>query len=228
MALPTPSLHFSQPPFQFTERFEEFVKLNPDLINSSISRVSKRLDECNNFRYLHMPKGVIYPYASPAFITEEGVEELRKGTQLIANCYEDLAGRMKANPSLMEKLLPGLDEVNKEGFLKDHGYGKSLPIYRLDLAMTARGFQMMEINTGCPGGELDGGLIGRFFLDDERYFTFKNEGTGNDVWPYDKPHYLILNAAVGGTWGGRKGIDDTIFPQKYHIDYVRVFKRKEN
>jgi len=65
-----------------------------------------------------------------------------------------------------------------------------------------------------------------FFLDDEKYFTFKNEGTGNDVWPYDKPHYLILNAAIGGTWGGQKGIDDTIFPQKYHIDYVRVFKRK--
>ena len=65
-----------------------------------------------------------------------------------------------------------------------------------------------------------------FFLDDEKYFTFRNEGTGNDVWPYDKPHYLILNAAIGGTWGGRKGIDDTIFPQKYHIDYVRIFKLK--
>lgn len=39
-----------------------------------------------------------------------------------------------------------------------------------------------------------------FFLDDEKYFTFKNEGTGNDVWPYDKPHYLILNAAIGGNY----------------------------
>jgi beta-glucanase (GH16 family) len=66
-----------------------------------------------------------------------------------------------------------------------------------------------------------------FFLDDQKYFTFANEGTGNDVWPYDKPHYLILNAAIGGSWGGQKGIDDTIFPQKYCIDYVRVFKRVE-
>jgi len=64
-----------------------------------------------------------------------------------------------------------------------------------------------------------------FFLDDQKYFTFTNEGTGNDVWPYDKPHYLILNAAIGGSWGGQKGIDDAIFPQKYCIDYVRVFKR---
>ena len=31
---------------------------------------------------------------------------------------------------------------------------------------------------------------------------------------------------AGGSWGGQKGIDDTIFPQKYHIDCVRVFKRK--
>ena len=64
-----------------------------------------------------------------------------------------------------------------------------------------------------------------FFLDDQKYFTFENEGTGDDVWPFDKPHYLILNAAIGGSWGGQKGIDDTIFPQKYHIDYVRVYKR---
>jgi beta-glucanase (GH16 family) len=67
-----------------------------------------------------------------------------------------------------------------------------------------------------------------FFLGDEEYFTFKNEETGNAVWPYDKPHYLILNAAIGGTWGGQRGIDDTIFPQKYYIDYVRVFKRKKD
>ena len=65
-----------------------------------------------------------------------------------------------------------------------------------------------------------------FFLDDQKYFTFKDEGTGNDVWPYDKPHYLILNTAIGGAWGGQKGIDDTIFPQKYYIDYVRVFKQR--
>ena len=65
-----------------------------------------------------------------------------------------------------------------------------------------------------------------FFLDDEKYFTFNNEGTGNDAWPFNKPHYLILNAAIGGSWGGGKGIDDTIFPQKYYIDYVRVFRKR--
>jgi len=65
-----------------------------------------------------------------------------------------------------------------------------------------------------------------FFVDQTKYFTFKNEGTGNDAWPYDKEHYLILNAAYGGSWGGQKGVDDSILPQKYLIDYVRVYKSK--
>ena len=63
-----------------------------------------------------------------------------------------------------------------------------------------------------------------FFVDDQKYFSFANEGTGRDAWPYDQPHYLILNIAVGGAWGGQKGIDDGIFPQKMLIDYVRVYE----
>ena len=65
-----------------------------------------------------------------------------------------------------------------------------------------------------------------FYLNDSLYFSFKNEGTGNDVWPFDKPHYLLINFAVGGGWGGQKGIDEKIFPQKYYIDYVKVYKVK--
>lgn len=64
-----------------------------------------------------------------------------------------------------------------------------------------------------------------FFVNDRHYFTFENEGTGNDVWPFDKPHYLLLNLAIGGSWGGQEGIDDEIFPQQYYIDYVRVYQR---
>jgi beta-glucanase (GH16 family) len=63
-----------------------------------------------------------------------------------------------------------------------------------------------------------------FFVDKNRYFTFTNEGKGDDVWPYDKPQYLILNIAVGGAWGGQKGIDDAIFPQRMLVDYVRVYQ----
>jgi beta-glucanase (GH16 family) len=62
-----------------------------------------------------------------------------------------------------------------------------------------------------------------FFVDNQKYFTFRNEGTGTDVWPYDKPQRLLLNLAIGDTWGGR--IDDSIFPQRFYIDYVRVYQK---
>jgi beta-glucanase (GH16 family) len=63
-----------------------------------------------------------------------------------------------------------------------------------------------------------------FYVDSTRYFTFAKEGTGRDTWPYDQPQFLILNSAIGGSWGGEKGIDDSIFPQRFLIDYVRVFQ----
>ncbi len=63
-----------------------------------------------------------------------------------------------------------------------------------------------------------------FSVDDSVYFVYENEGTGTDVWPFDQAHFLILNIAVGGTWGGQQGIDDSIFPQKLLVDYVRVYQ----
>lgn len=63
-----------------------------------------------------------------------------------------------------------------------------------------------------------------FFVDGERYFVYKQENAGNDVWPFNKPHYLILNLAIGGAWGGQQGIAEDLLPQKYFIDYVRVYE----
>jgi hypothetical protein len=33
-----------------------------------------------------------------------------------------------------------------------------------------------------------------------------------------------MNIAVGGNWGGAKGVDDSIFPQSMTVDYVRFYK----
>jgi beta-glucanase (GH16 family) len=63
-----------------------------------------------------------------------------------------------------------------------------------------------------------------FFLDDQKYFRFENEKSGTDAWPFDKDHYLILNLAIGGAWGGQRGIDDSLFPHRYEIDHVRVYE----
>src|SRR5258706_3300128 len=58
------------------------------------------------------------------------------------------------------------------------------------------------------------------------YFTFKNEHSSYDAWPFDNKMHLLLNVAVGGDWGGQKGVDEKIWPQKMEIDYVRVYQEK--
>lgn len=64
------------------------------------------------------------------------------------------------------------------------------------------------------------------FVDGQKYFTFRNEGTGTSTWPFDKPQYLLINLAIGGSWGGQKGIDDLRFPQQYLVDYVRIYQQR--
>ncbi len=69
----------------------------------------------------------------------------------------------------------------------------------------------------------------RWFVNDKCYFTFTNERLTQPTadykqWPFDKPFHLILNLAVGGTWGGGKGVDQSIWPQRMEIDYVRVYR----
>ena len=64
------------------------------------------------------------------------------------------------------------------------------------------------------------------FVDGQKYFTFRNEGTGSATWPFDKPQYLLINLAIGGSWGGQKGINDALFPQRYLVDYVRIYQQR--
>lgn len=66
----------------------------------------------------------------------------------------------------------------------------------------------------------------RIYVDSQLYLTFKNDNTGFETWPFDKQFHLLLNIAVGGTYGGAQGIDDTIFPRTMVIDYVRVYQKK--
>jgi len=68
----------------------------------------------------------------------------------------------------------------------------------------------------------------RAYVNEQHYFTFKNERLTDPAgdykqWPFDRPFYLLLNIAVGGTWGGARGIDRSIWPQRMEIDYVRIY-----
>ncbi len=61
-----------------------------------------------------------------------------------------------------------------------------------------------------------------FYVDDVLY----NQITPADVpgeWVFDKPFYILLNLAVGGSFVGSPN-SETVFPQTMLVDYVRVYK----
>ncbi|MDE7299845.1 MAG: glycoside hydrolase family 16 protein, partial [Lachnospiraceae bacterium] len=68
-------------------------------------------------------------------------------------------------------------------------------------------------------------------MDGEEYFTFEptryKSTPTSDEWPFDKRMHLLINLAVGGDWGGARGVDESIFPQQLVIDYVRVYQSPE-
>jgi hypothetical protein len=57
-----------------------------------------------------------------------------------------------------------------------------------------------------------------FFVDGEAYHTFAN----NPDLPFDSDFFLILNVAMGGTFGGE--IDPAFTESTMEVDYVRVYQ----
>lgn len=62
-----------------------------------------------------------------------------------------------------------------------------------------------------------------FFVDAKLVYTFQPELKTQAVWPYNQPFYFIINMAIGGNFGGPE-VDDAIFPQKFYIDYIKVYQ----
>lgn len=61
-----------------------------------------------------------------------------------------------------------------------------------------------------------------FYVDDVLY----NQITPEDVteeWVFNKPFFMLLNLAVGGSFVGSPNAD-TVFPQTLVVDYIRVYK----
>ena len=61
-----------------------------------------------------------------------------------------------------------------------------------------------------------------FFVDGQPIYHFAPEVRTEETWPFDQPFYLVINLAIGGNFGGPE-IDETIFPQEFVIDYIRIF-----
>ncbi len=60
-----------------------------------------------------------------------------------------------------------------------------------------------------------------FFVDDYLYHRIEKENVPGE-WVYNQPFFMIFNVAVGGTYVGFP-TNQTPFPQKMIIDYVRVY-----
>lgn len=71
----------------------------------------------------------------------------------------------------------------------------------------------------------------RFYLNDEFVYRFMPSlylsCPTSQHWPFDIPFHLIMNIAVGGDWGGARGIAEEGWPTTMEVDYVRVYQAKE-
>ena len=68
----------------------------------------------------------------------------------------------------------------------------------------------------------------KLYLDDEllneiELSTTVNGTVGRHTNPFHHPQYILLNLALGGDNGGT--IDDSAFPMRYEIDYIRLYEQ---
>lgn len=72
------------------------------------------------------------------------------------------------------------------------------------------------------GIEWDDQVI-KWFIDDVQYHIVNIENGVNGTSEFHEEFFILLNLAIGGNWPGFD-IDDTAFPTKMYIDYVRVYQ----
>ncbi len=68
-------------------------------------------------------------------------------------------------------------------------------------------------------------------VDGSPYFAYaKQPGADYRSWPYDQPFYLVLNVALGGSWGGQDtaqfpgdGVDSSSLPATMKIQSVNYY-----
>lgn len=65
----------------------------------------------------------------------------------------------------------------------------------------------------------------RFYVDSTLYKTVTPADLPSGAaWVFDRPFFIIINVAVGGSWPGNPD-SSTVFPQTMQVDYVRVYQR---
>jgi len=62
-----------------------------------------------------------------------------------------------------------------------------------------------------------------WYVDDQKYLEVSATDTGASNYPFNANQFLIFNVAVGGNWPGSPD-NNTEFPERMFVDYVRVFQ----
>ena len=94
-------------------------------------------------------------------------------------------------------------------------YGQSLNTQITTINSIEEGFHVYK--TKWDANQIE------FFIDNLWVYTFSPEIKNDKTWPFNKPFYIILNLAIGGNFGGSE-VDDSIFPQHFVVDYVKVYQ----
>lgn len=62
-----------------------------------------------------------------------------------------------------------------------------------------------------------------WFFDSESFYDIGPGDIGNREWVYDQPFFLIVNLALGGTFGGNIALD-LEYPLYLYVDHIRVYQ----
>ena len=63
----------------------------------------------------------------------------------------------------------------------------------------------------------------KWYIDNTVYYSTPVASATTDE--FHKPFFIKFNLAVGGNWPGQN-IDNSLFPAKMYVDWVRVYQKK--
>jgi len=63
-----------------------------------------------------------------------------------------------------------------------------------------------------------------FYIDNIPYYTYNPPTKTAATWPFDANQFIIMNLAMGGTFGGP--VDPNLTSARFEIDYVRVYEER--
>ena len=94
-------------------------------------------------------------------------------------------------------------------------HGNSINSKKTEIASIEEGFHLYAIEWSKD--KID------FFVDKDLVYTFQPSVKDENTWPFNQQFFFLINMAIGGNFGG-PDVDDTVFPQEFIVDYIKVYQ----